>query len=106
MKFHKRRYKIFVLADDMGMVYDFIHYTSKIVPLCNPDVPNLSPSSNSLLHLAECIPPFQNHKLYFNNWFTSLPLLDHLAFRGIRCTGTVQQNFTCRLDEQLWVWLS
>ncbi|XP_037773143.1 piggyBac transposable element-derived protein 3-like [Penaeus monodon] len=102
---HKRGYKIFVLADDMGMVYDFMPYVGKIEPVNNPIVPDLKPSANSVLHLAESIPPFKNHKLYFDNWFTSLPLIDHLASRGIWCSGTVQQNrlqsLTFKSDKQL-----
>lgn len=102
---HKRGYKIFCLADDMGMVYDFFPYTGKIEPVNNPNVPDLNPSANSVLHLAECIPPFKNHKLYFDNWFTSLPLIDHLASRGIWCTGTVRHNrlpcLTFRSDKHL-----
>ncbi|KAK3880920.1 hypothetical protein Pcinc_014570 [Petrolisthes cinctipes] len=105
MKPHNCGYKIFVLADDKGMVYDFIPYTGKIEPVNNPNVPDLNPSSNSVLHLAESIPPFKNHKLYFDNWFTSLPLLDHLASRGIWCCGTVQQTrlhgLTFKSDKQL-----
>lgn len=105
MKPHKRGYKIFILADHTGMVYDFIPYTGKIQPVSNVNVPDLNPSSNAVLHLAECIPPFKNHKLYFDNWFTSVPLLDHLASRGIWCSGTVQHkrlpNVTFKSDKQL-----
>ncbi|KAK8388240.1 hypothetical protein O3P69_020256 [Scylla paramamosain] len=32
----------------------------------------------------------KNHKLYFDNWFTSVPLIEHVASRGIWCSGTVQ----------------
>lgn len=86
----KRGYKIFVLADK-GMVFDFIPYVGKIEHVNNPNIPDLNPSSNSVLPLAECIPPRKN-KLFFDNWFTSLSSLDHLASRGIQCNGTVQQN--------------
>ncbi|XP_050688459.1 piggyBac transposable element-derived protein 3-like isoform X2 [Eriocheir sinensis] len=89
---HKRGCKFFVLADCMGMVYDFIPYTGKTEPVNNPNVPDLQGNSNSVLHLAECIPPFKNHKLYFDDQFTSLPLLDHLASRGIWCTGAIKEN--------------
>nr|XP_027235887.1 piggyBac transposable element-derived protein 3-like [Penaeus vannamei] len=44
---HKRGSKIFVLADDMGMVYDFMPYVDKIEPVNNPNVPDLKPSANS-----------------------------------------------------------
>ena len=87
---HKWGYKCFILADSKGMVYDFIPYLGKITPVAKENIPDLGPSSNIVLHLAESIPAFKNHKLYFDNWFTSLPLISHLASRGIWCTGTVQ----------------
>ena len=43
------------------------------------------------MHLAESI-PYKNHKLYVDNWFTSISFFKHLATRGIWCTGTVQPN--------------
>ena len=43
------------------------------------------------MHLAESI-PYRNHKLYVDNWFTSISLFKHLATRGIWCSGTVQPN--------------
>lgn len=97
--------RFFFLADDMGMVYDFIPYTGKILPVNTPGVPDLNPSFNSVLHLAESIPPLKNHKLYFDISFTSLPLLAHLATLGIWYSRTVQHNrvrgLTFKLDKQL-----
>lgn len=54
-----------------------------------PQVPDLKASSNSVFHLAQIIPSHFNH-LFFDNWFTSLPLIQHLANRGILCCGTVR----------------
>ncbi|XP_045107338.1 piggyBac transposable element-derived protein 3-like [Portunus trituberculatus] len=85
-------YKIFVLADDKGYVYDFRPYTGKIDPVDKNDVPDLGPSANAVLHLAEVIPYHKNHKLYFDNWFNSLPLVEYLATKGIWCCGTVQSR--------------
>ena len=48
------------------------------------------PSSNIVLHLAQKIPSHVNHLLFFDNWFTSLPLINHLASREIWCCGTVR----------------
>ena len=87
---HKWGYKFFLLADKFGMTYDFIPYTGKIEPVEDPNVPDLKPSSNIVLHLAQIIPSFKNHNLFFDNWFTSIPLLQHLASRGIWCCGTVR----------------
>lgn len=87
---HKWGYKMFVLADSQGMTYDFKPYTGKIEPVNDPEVPDLKASSNAVLHLAQTIPPYNNHLLYFDNWFTSLPLMQHLATRNIWCCGTVR----------------
>lgn len=87
---HKWGYKFFVLADSKGMTYDFIPYTGKIQPVDDQTVPDLKASSNIVLHLAQVIPSNNNHNLYFDNWFTSLPLMSHLASRGIWCCGTVR----------------
>ena len=80
------------------MAYDFIPYIGKIHPVPNTSVPDLGPSSNSVLHLVECIPPHKNHKLFFDNWFTSLHLVSYLATRGIWCCGTVQARRLRGLD--------
>lgn len=87
---HKWGYKLFVLADTNGIIYDFFPYTGKIYPVENPDIPDLKASSNVVLHLAQIVPSQKNHLLYFDNWFTSLPLVQHLATREIWCCGTVR----------------
>ena len=89
---HKWGYKIFILADSTGVAYDFFPYTGKIPQVDNPQVPDLGPSSNSVLHLAECIPNGKNFKLHCDNWFTSLKLIDHLASRKIWVCGTIQEK--------------
>ena len=85
-------YKFFVLADNKGMIYNFIPYTRKIEPVENRNVPDLKASSNVVLHLAQTIPPFKNNLLFCDNWFTSLPLFDNLASRGIWSCGTIREN--------------
>ena len=87
---NKWGYKIFVLADKSGMIHDFISYTGKIEPVMTDGVPDLGVSSNVVLHLAQIIPEHKNHLLYFDNWFSSIALLEHLATRGIWCCGTIR----------------
>ncbi|XP_050714265.1 piggyBac transposable element-derived protein 3-like isoform X2 [Eriocheir sinensis] len=94
MKPKKWGFKIFVLADSGGLIHDFIPYTGSIQPLNKKGIPDLGASSNIVLHLAETIRNNSNHVLYFDNWFTSAPLVKHLADRGIWCCGTVRP---CRL---------
>ena len=78
---HQSGYKFFVLADSKGMTYDFLPYTGKIEPVNDENIPNLKATANSVLHLAQSIPNNHNHLLYFDNWFTSIPLMRHFATR-------------------------
>ncbi|MCL4124285.1 UNVERIFIED_CONTAM: hypothetical protein GTU68_017635, partial [Idotea baltica] len=87
---HKCGFKLFILSDVYGMVYDFEVYTGKILPVSNR--PDLGASSNIVIQLAECIPDGLNFQLYFDNWFTPLPLLVHLAKRQIYSIGTIRSN--------------
>ena len=102
---YKWGYKMFLLCDHKGMVYDFIPYTGKISPVDDPAIPDLGPSSNSVLHLAECIPAGKNYRIYFDDWFTSIKLIEHLATRQIWACGTVQERrlpcLTCKTDKKL-----
>ena len=83
-------FKFLVLCDSSGVCHDFFPYTGKIDPVDNPEVPNLGASSNCVLRLAQTIPSGKNHLLYFDNWFTSLPLLQFLTTKQIYCCGTVR----------------
>ncbi|XP_068226355.1 piggyBac transposable element-derived protein 3-like [Palaemon carinicauda] len=92
MKPKKWGFKFFVLADSRGIILDFIPYTGKIPPVDEDDIPDLGPSSNIVLHFAKNIPHDRNHLLYFDNWFTSVPLIRYLAEKGIWSCGTVRPN--------------
>ena len=83
-------YKVHCLCGADGVVYDFIIYTGKIEPLSGE--PDLGASSNVVVNLAETIPNDANHLLYFDRWFTSVPLQVHMAGKGIHCLGTVNVN--------------
>ena len=82
----------FVLCDTYGVVYDFIIYSGHIQPVDNPGVTDLGASLNFVWHLAQSIPPHRNHKLFFDNWVTSLLLVTYLTKQGIWCCGTVQSK--------------
>ena len=78
---HKWGFKVFALCDTAGIQYDFEVYTGKVFPI--PGEPDLGPSSNIVLQLAKTIPNDMNHLLYFYNWFTSVPLVNHLAKKNL-----------------------
>ncbi|CAG4960851.1 unnamed protein product [Colias eurytheme] len=47
---------------------------------------------NVVIKLSRAIPRRMNHIVYFDNFYTSLPLMYYLAKQGIWCLGTVQRN--------------
>ncbi|KAJ8386987.1 hypothetical protein AAFF_G00161640 [Aldrovandia affinis] len=74
------------------------HLTSKLtsIPMGRvvqpPELADVGASGNVVLRLAQPIPKQENYKLFFDNWFTSVPLVLTLAQHGIQCTGTVRGN--------------
>ena len=71
-KLHKYGYKVFVLCNNSGIIYDFEVYSGKVEPPANID---LGASSNVVLRLSKTTPVGKKHLLFFDNWFTSLPLM-------------------------------
>lgn len=83
-------YKMFVICDVKGLVYNFELYTGKEVQ--PPELPDIGASGNVVLRLATVVPSDQNCKVYFDNWFCSIALQVALAERKIWSLGTVRQN--------------
>ena len=52
----------------------------------------LGASANVVLNLSQIIPEDRNFRLYFDNYFTSVPLQTHLASKKIWCYWTVQSH--------------
>ena len=104
---HKWGFKLFFLCGVSGYAYAFEVYTGQEN---NPNErprnePDFGASSNVVVRLARNVPNFKHHKIYFDNYFTSLPLLVYLHNRGIFSLGTVRRNRipNCKLptDQQL-----
>ena len=81
--------KIFSIAGSSGIIYDFLVYIGRGTVNNNR---GLGIGCEVVLKLAECLPKDKNYKLFFDNWFTSLPLLVELKKKGILGTGTIRQN--------------
>ncbi|XP_044570136.1 piggyBac transposable element-derived protein 1-like isoform X2 [Drosophila ananassae] len=72
---HKWGYKIYVLSCNSGFCYKFeIDSGNENVVLLNE--PDLGAASNCVVRLAREVPRHQNFRLYFDNYFNSLPLLN------------------------------
>ncbi|XP_051574810.1 piggyBac transposable element-derived protein 3-like [Myxocyprinus asiaticus] len=83
-------YKILVLAGSDGVPHNFEVYTGKAVHL--PELPDIGASGNVVLHLAEPVLKNRNFKLFFDNWFSSVPLMLVMSQQGIHCLGTMRSN--------------
>ncbi|GBN90632.1 hypothetical protein AVEN_104711-1 [Araneus ventricosus] len=57
-----------------------------------PGEPDLGATGNVVVRLLRGVPRMINHIIYFDNFYTSLPLVYFLAKQGIHTVGTVQQN--------------
>ncbi|KAJ8939127.1 hypothetical protein NQ314_011227 [Rhamnusium bicolor] len=53
---------------------------------------DLGSSANIVVRLLRNIPSNKNYKVYFDNYYTTVPLLSQLAKRGIYSLGTIRRN--------------
>lgn len=88
---HKWGYKIYVLSGVSGFAYK-IEPETGTENVVIPEEPDLGASSNVVVRMARGVPRHQNYQLYFDNYFTSLPLVEYLAKQGILSLGTVRRN--------------
>jgi len=49
-------------------------------------------SANVVVRLSRIIPENKNHRVFFDNYYTTIPLLTFMAKKGIRTLGTVRRN--------------
>lgn len=89
---HKQGIKLFVLCDSFGYAYRFEIYTGAGDNVILPGHPDLGTSANIVVRLTETVQSFKNHIIYFDNFYTSLPLLVYLRAKGIYSLGTVRVN--------------
>ncbi|GFU09348.1 piggyBac transposable element-derived protein 2 [Nephila pilipes] len=92
-KSYKWGFELFVHADISGYAYNFEVYSGQEYILKKLITePDFGLSSNVFIRLSRRIPRSENHKLYFDNYYTALPLMVHLANTGIHTLGTVRRN--------------
>lgn len=85
--------KFFVLCDSNGYSYQFeIYPGAKNDDIILPGTPNIGATGNVVIRLSQTVPNFQNHIIYFDNFYTSLPLMVYLRARGIYSLGTIRAN--------------
>ncbi|XP_063902705.1 piggyBac transposable element-derived protein 3-like, partial [Zophobas morio] len=82
--------KVYNLCGESGIIYRSIVYQgSTTLPELNH---TFSATTQLVLHLAERLPGHRGHKLYFDNFFNSLEVLQQLSKKGIFAAGTVRPN--------------
>ncbi|KAL0871532.1 hypothetical protein ABMA27_005245 [Loxostege sticticalis] len=99
---HKWGFKFYVICSLSGYAYNFEIYSGKNEE-CLPDEPDLGVVGNTVIRLCRNVPRMVNHIIYFDNYYTSIPLLHYLACQGIYALGTIQRNRlgkTCKLPIQ------
>lgn len=89
---HKWGFKLFVLCNLMGYAYKFQIYAGKEAEDRLPNEPYVGVVGQTVLNLLRVVPRQRNHIVYFDNFYTSLPLMWVLAKEGIHSLGTIQRN--------------
>lgn len=89
---HKWGMKLFVICDSYGYSYGFELYSGASSNLTPQGAPDLGAAANVVSRLSQIIPNHQNHIIYFDNFYTTLPLMVYLYSRGIYSLGTLRVN--------------
>ncbi|XP_028394533.1 piggyBac transposable element-derived protein 3-like [Dendronephthya gigantea] len=82
-------YKLWARASSSGFIHDFDVYQGASDEITDRDIGS---SGEIVMKLASTLPEGKNHKLYADNYFTSLPLVEKLKERGIQYVGTARNN--------------
>lgn len=91
---HKWGFKLFMLCGTDGFICNTEVYSGqeneeRFRP---PNEPDLQASSNIVVRMVRNVPRNCNHRIYFDNYFSSLALVHYLAKMGIYSLGTVRRN--------------
>ncbi|KAL4126484.1 hypothetical protein QTP88_010706 [Uroleucon formosanum] len=78
-----------------GYAYNFEIYTgneNNFVERQQMLEPDLGATGNVVVRLSRVIPRNEHHKLYFDNYYTSIPVMVYLEKLGIHTIGTFRRN--------------
>lgn len=89
---HKWGIKLFVLCDSHGFAYRFEIYNGAGDNVILSGAPDLGSTANIVVRLTQTVEDMRHHIIYFDNFYTSLPLLVYLRARGIYGLGTIRPN--------------
>ncbi|KAF2889292.1 hypothetical protein ILUMI_16881 [Ignelater luminosus] len=102
MKPHKWGFKLFILSGVSGLAYKFEIYTGTENRCRLPNEPDLGTSANIVVRLSRGVPHNQFYRLYFDNYYSSIPLVSYLSSIGIYSLGTIRRNriSNCKLPTE------
>ena len=83
--------KLFVLCGQSGMAKDFEFYQGKGTGV-SEDHKDLGLGGSIVMRLVENFPERENFKVYFDNFFTSIPLLIQLKEKGFHALSVLKTN--------------
>ncbi|XP_050340699.1 piggyBac transposable element-derived protein 1-like [Bactrocera neohumeralis] len=94
-------FKLYVLCDSTGFAYKFEIFSGGPNILLQEE-PDLKSSANIVVRLLREVPRYQNHIVYFDNYYTTVPLLVYLRSQGILSIGTIRRNRikNCKLPNE------
>lgn len=80
---HKWGFKLLALCSLLEYSYNFIIYAGKDKDDERlPSEPEIGVVGQTVMRLLRVVPKQKNHIVYFDNYYTSLPLMYHLATEG------------------------
>lgn len=83
--------KVFMLCGASGIIYrSLVYQGSTTLPAHLQE--QYTPTNGLVMHLAERIVKHRGHKLFCDNYFTSLQVLQELREQGIFVAGTIRSN--------------
>ena len=82
---HKWGYKVWARCGVTGILYDFEIY-------CGKNGRQDGRVESVILRLSENLPRQVNHKLFFDNYFSTMSIIQKLHAEGVLCLGTVRNN--------------
>lgn len=83
--------KIFVLASECGIIYDFILYQGSSTELDQNKLKIFGFGASVVLFLVQTLKE-KTHFLFFDNFFSTYLLFERLYYLGIYAAGTVRAN--------------
>lgn len=91
LKPHKWGFKFFVLSGVSGFAYNIELYAGQ-ENITMPDEPDLGAAANVVVRLCRLLQRNLYYRVFFDNYYSTVPLVTYLAKQGILSLGTIRRN--------------